>query len=156
MEFLTKPTASLKPNSDMTDEQRVVAGKFMDELIAIRAVGKASEGDVILCNTPLFVWKRQASLENGKSLWTVKRVDRMNTWEQIRYTSTALYTSLNKCTQGGTLQWSMPANSFTSFPSTQMTANTWGSFTPSQESNTCGIVVPWEAGQVRGSPVDTA
>ena len=52
MNFLIKPTGELKPNSFMEEEDKAIAGKFVDELKGLGALRKA-EGE-LLANCPLF------------------------------------------------------------------------------------------------------
>jgi hypothetical protein len=55
MNFLKMPHAGLQPNTPMDDDQRAVAGSFVDELIDLEITGLAPEGVSTLLNAPLFV-----------------------------------------------------------------------------------------------------
>jgi hypothetical protein len=54
MGFLVEPDHILHENSEMDDEQRAVATQFVDELIAIGAIGPPPPGQTPVTNTPLF------------------------------------------------------------------------------------------------------
>ena len=55
MNFMQIPTPGLTENSDMTDEQLIVAGEFVDELIALGVLQSPPEDRATLLNAPLFV-----------------------------------------------------------------------------------------------------
>jgi hypothetical protein len=55
MNFLNTPQAGLEPNTPMDDDQRVVAGSLVYELLDLRITGLAPEGRPMLLNAPLFV-----------------------------------------------------------------------------------------------------
>ena len=55
MNFLQVPTPGLTENSDMTDEQLVVAGEFVDELISLGVLQSPLKDRATLLNAPLFV-----------------------------------------------------------------------------------------------------
>ena len=55
MNFMQIPTPGLTDNSDMTDEQLVVAGEFVDELIGLGVLQSPPEDRATLLNAPLFV-----------------------------------------------------------------------------------------------------
>ena len=59
--FLTEPPACIHDNSAMTPEQLLVAAEFTDELIDIRAIGRATEP--IHCNTPLFCIEKDGQVD---------------------------------------------------------------------------------------------
>ena len=55
MNFLKEPTPGLTQNSDMTDEQLVAAGEFVDELISLGVLQMPPKDRETLLNAPLFV-----------------------------------------------------------------------------------------------------
>ena len=54
MGFLSEPQNTLHPNSEMDDNQRRVAGEFVDELVAVGAVRKTTPREKLWTNAPLF------------------------------------------------------------------------------------------------------
>ena len=61
MGFLSAPEAVIHPNSEMDDHQLEVAEEFVDELLAIGAIGEAPGGYEPLTNTPLFCIAKPSS-----------------------------------------------------------------------------------------------
>ena len=55
MNFLEPPQPGLTPNSEMTDEQLVAAGEFVDELISLGVLQTPPQDRATLLNAPLFV-----------------------------------------------------------------------------------------------------
>jgi hypothetical protein len=59
MNFLQPPPAGLTPNGDMTDEQRQIAGEFVDELVALRVLQEPPPGQSTISNAPLFILPKE-------------------------------------------------------------------------------------------------
>ena len=70
MNFLIKPTGELKPNNFMEEEDKAIAGKFIDELKGLGALRKA-EGE-LLANCPLFTLDKSWSKEEKRVIADMK------------------------------------------------------------------------------------
>ena len=80
MNFMAPPPAGLTPNGEMDDEQRSVAGAFVDELIDLAVVKPLPKGGRLHASTPLFVvpkpgqpgqWRVIADMKRGGQNSTV-------------------------------------------------------------------------------------
>jgi hypothetical protein len=54
MNFLSEPAAGIHENAKMDEEQRAVAGTFMDELISLGAMEECPKDEPLHCSSPLF------------------------------------------------------------------------------------------------------
>lgn len=59
MNFLAPPTSQMSPNGEMTDEQQVIAGEFVDELVSLNVLQEPLPGTKTLCNAPLFMLPKE-------------------------------------------------------------------------------------------------
>jgi hypothetical protein len=62
MNFLATPPKGLRPNADMDEEQQVVAGNFVNELVELGITGLAPIDHPTLLNAPLFVVAKEGQL----------------------------------------------------------------------------------------------
>jgi hypothetical protein len=54
MNFLKPPGEFILPNSDMTPEQLIIAGEFVDELVDLGVLEQATPDKPVVANAPLF------------------------------------------------------------------------------------------------------
>jgi hypothetical protein len=75
MNFLHDPVHIIQPNSDMTEEQLVIASQFFDELVDLGIFKELLEGEEMLTNAPLFClpkagqpgqWRILADMRKGR------------------------------------------------------------------------------------------
>lgn len=59
MNFLAPPPAGLTPNGEMNDEQRLIAGEFVDELLALKVLKEPPSNCNTVCNAPLFILPKE-------------------------------------------------------------------------------------------------
>ena len=74
MNFLHDPVHIIQPNSDMTEEQLVIAVQYYDELVDLEIFKELLEGEEMLTNAPLFClpkagqpgqWRILADMQKG-------------------------------------------------------------------------------------------
>jgi hypothetical protein len=66
MNFLVEPRHELTPNSDMEEEQIVIAEEFLDELVALGVLVEVPLGGIVL-TVPSFVSLNPVKLASGVS-----------------------------------------------------------------------------------------
>lgn len=59
MNFLSEPPIGLSPNGELSDEQRVIAGEFVDELLMLKVLREPTGIGTTLCNAPLFMLPKE-------------------------------------------------------------------------------------------------
>jgi hypothetical protein len=125
MNFLAEPRHELTPNSEMEEEQIVIAEEFLDELVDLGVLVEVQPG-AIVANGPLFCLDKPGQPGQWRILSDMRRGGQTKLLGRIPLCSRSRVSSWSNCTLGIGKQWLMPQSFSTSSVLDLMSASFWG------------------------------